>query len=171
MTFQTRNLTGERVSVKGTDVDGVHGETVLDASQWLELKARNDVKTAQADFDAAVEAFYAPLLEAAEQANKALERPTDSLAHVVLDEGQEAVAGRAPQIVNLTKDSMVLRLFEDGNTDRLIWIDGELEILEVLPGTHQSPAPVEANDSDVAAETTEASGYAESADRDEDPFA
>jgi len=165
--FTTRTLTNDRVMVKGTDIDGGVGETVLDASQWNDLKARNDVKTATADFDAAVEAFYAPLLEAAEKANRSLERPTDSLAHVVLDEGQEAVPGRAPQIVNLTKDSMVLRLLEDGNTDRLIWVDGELEILEVLPGTHQSPAEPTFDEvaaqaeamSDDAARTVEARGF------------
>ena len=169
--FTTRTLTNDRVMVKGTDIDGGMGETVLDASQWNDLKARNDVKMATADFDAAVESFYAPLLEAAEKVNRQLERPTDSLAHVVLDEGQEPVPGRAPQIVNLTKDSMVLRLLEDGNTDRLIWVDGELEILEVLPGTHPSPAATEPTFDEVAAQaealsddaarTTEAGGNAE----------
>lgn len=166
--FTMRNLTDERVMVKGRDIDGTEGETVLSAAQWNELKARADLKTAGEEFDAAVEAFYAPLLKAAEKANKAIERPVDSLTHVVLDEGQEAVPGRAPQVVHLTRDSMVLRLLEDGNTDRLIWVDGELEILEVLPGT--SPTPVHddglefeeamrlANESDEAARTAEAAG-------------
>jgi hypothetical protein len=138
--FTTKNLTNERVLVQGADVDGVKGQVVLDASQWLELKARADVKTAGAEFDTAVEEFYAPLLEAAERVGKALERPTDSLAHVVLDEGEEPRMGRAPQIVHLTKDSMILRLIEDGNTDRLVWVGDDLEILDVLPGTgHNGP--------------------------------
>jgi hypothetical protein len=162
------------VSVKGTDIDGVHGETVLDASQWLELKARKDVQSAGAEFDAAVEAFYAPLIAAAEKVGKSLDKPTDSLAHVVLDEGAEATPGRAPIVVNLSKDSMVLRLLEDGNTDRLIWVDGELEILEVLPGT--SVAAPWVDDEPVAVVPTEGTDtegqpYGESADRSEDPFA
>jgi hypothetical protein len=133
--FTTKNLTGERVLVSGADVDGNKGQVVLDASQWLELKARADVKTAGEAFDAAVEEFYKPLLEAAEKVGKSLERPEDSLGFVTLDEGQDHVPGRAPQIVRLTKDSMVLRLIEDGGTDRLVWVGDDLEILDVLPGT------------------------------------
>lgn len=135
MSFIIRNLTGDRVSVKGQDVDGVDGETVLDARQWRELEQRAQVKEATAEFDAAVEAFYAPLIKAAEATKKSFERPEDSISFIVLDEGEEPVAGRAPQVVHLNKDSVVLRILESGNTDRLIWVDGSLEVLEVLPGT------------------------------------
>lgn len=143
MSFTTKNLTGERVLVKGTDIEGGAGEVIVNATQWNELKAREDLKTAGEEFDAAVEAFYAPLLKAAEAANKALERPEDSLSFVVLDEGSEGEARRPQHVVRLSRDSMILRLIEQGNTDRLIWAGGELEILEVLPGTHQSPADVQ----------------------------
>jgi hypothetical protein len=144
------------VLVSGADVDGNKGQVVLDASQWLELKARADVKTAGEAFDAAVEEFYKPLLEAAEKVGKSLERPEDSLGFVTLDEGQDHVPGRAPQIVRLTKDSMILRLIEDGGTDRLVWVGDDLEILDVLAGTGNTG--VVANSSDEAAETTEAAG-------------
>lgn len=134
--FTTRNLTGERVLVRGTDIEGGFGEAIVNASQWNELKARAELITAGAEFDAAVAAFYAPLLEAAEKANKKIERPDDNLSFVVLDEGQEGQVHRPAQTVRLTKDSMVLRLIEDGNTDRLVWVAGELEILEQLPVSH-----------------------------------
>jgi hypothetical protein len=98
------------------------------------------VKTAGAEFDAAVEAFYAPLLQAAEAHNKVLERPEDSLSFVVLDEGSEGEARRPQHVVRLSKDSMVLRLIEDGSTDRLVWVGDELEILEILAGTNVSAA-------------------------------
>jgi hypothetical protein len=138
--FTTRQLTGDRVLVQGTDVDGTNGKTILDSTQWTELAARTDVKRAQEDFDAAVEEFFAPLMEAAEAANKSMEKPTDSAAFVVLDEGQVGQASRPAQVVSLTRDSIILRLIEEGNTDRLIWVGDELEVLEVLAGTHQSPA-------------------------------
>lgn len=144
MSFTTRNLTGERVLVKGTDIEGGVGEEVLDASQWNELKARSDLQTAGAEFDEAVEKFYAPLLAAAEKVGKTLERPEDSLAFVVLDEGSEAVPGRPKHTVKLTRDSMILRLVEDGHTDRLVWVGEQLEILEVLPTTDTTPAPATA---------------------------
>ncbi len=145
MTFTTMNLTNDRVLVKGSDVHGGHGETILDASQWVELGQRSALRTAQADFDAAVDAFFAPLTEAAEKASKTVERPTDSSAFVVLDEGTEGQQAVAPVIVSLTKDSIVLRLIEEGNTDRLVWVGDELEVLEVLPNTHQSVAPATGN--------------------------
>lgn len=138
MTFTTRNLTGDRVSVKGTDIDGTYGETVLDATQWRELEQRAQLKEAHEDFDAAVEEFYAPLLRAAEAAQKSFERPEDSISFVVLDEGEEATPGRRRQVVTLTRDSVILRILESGDNDRLIWVDGDLEVLEVLPGTGNS---------------------------------
>lgn len=144
MTFTTLNLTNERVLVKGTDVFGGSGSTTLDATQWNELKIRKDLKAAQEDFDAAVEEFYAPLMAAAEKAEKVLEKPEDSAAFVVLDEGTEGVSHRDKQIVALTRDSIILRLIESGNTDRLIWVNDELEILEVLANTHQVTAPATA---------------------------
>jgi hypothetical protein len=135
MGFSTLSLTGERIVVKGTDIEGGVGETILDASQWNELKARKTFDSATDAFNEAVEAFFAPLMEAADKIGKTLEKPEDSLGFVVLDEGVEATPGRAPHVVKLTKDSMILRLLEDGNTDRLVWVGDSLEILEVLPGT------------------------------------
>lgn len=144
MTFTTLNLTNERVLVKGNDVYGGVGSTTLDASQWNELKVRKDLKAAQEDFDAAVEEFYAPIMAAADKAAKVLEKPEDSAAFIVLDEGTEGVAHQPKQIVKLTRDSIILRLIEGGNTDRLIWVNDELEILEVLANTNQVSAPATA---------------------------
>ncbi len=168
MSFTTRNLTGERVLVKGTDIEGGSGQEVLDSSQWNELKARKDLQTAGSEFDAAVEAFYAPLLEAAEKVGKTLERPEDSLAFVVLDEGSDAVAGRPKHTVKLTRDSMILRLIEDGSTDRLVWVGEQLEILEVLP---TDTTQTEVNEDAVPATAVEqGSAYADDADAATDPF-
>ena len=66
MGFSTLSLTGERIVVKGTDIEGGVGETILDASQWNELKARKTFDSATDAFNEAVEAFFAPLMEAAE---------------------------------------------------------------------------------------------------------
>ena len=142
MTFQTSNLVGDRVLVHGTDTFGTAGKTIVDATQWLELKARKDMSTATADFDAAVEAFYAPLTEAADKASAAMKgnRPEDSSAYVVLVEATEGVPANAGVTVPLTRDSVILRLIEEQNTDRLVWVDDSLEVLEVLPNTHTASA-------------------------------
>jgi hypothetical protein len=130
MTFNTRNLTGERVLVSGTDIDGTTNKTVLDASQWIALNERDDVSQAQADFEAAVEAFFKPLTDAADAAAKAIDTPKDGIGYVVIEEGEEATPGKPRQVVTLTHDSIVLRLIEQGNTDRLLWVGDKLEVIE-----------------------------------------
>lgn len=150
MTFNQKNLTGERVLISGTDIEGNTGQTVLDASQWLELGRRNDVKRAQSDFDEAVTSFYQPLLDAAEAVKAKLEVPTDSLSYVVIEEGVDHVQGQAPVTIKLTKDSIVLRLLDQGEGDRLVWVNDELEILDVLdtpvPFTVPANGPGEGTD-------------------------
>jgi hypothetical protein len=130
MTFTTRNLTNERVLVSGTDIDGTAGKTVLDASQWIALNERDDVSRAQADFESAVEAFFKPLTDAADAAAKAIDTPKDGIGYVVIEEGTEATAGKPRQVVTLTHDSIVLRLIEQGDTDRLLWVGDKLEVIE-----------------------------------------
>lgn len=141
MTFTTINLTGNRVLVRGTDVHGASGEATLDAGQWNELNARTDVDRAQQAFDAAVNEFFDPLVKAAEAAKRSAERPDDSVSYVVIDEGSEGQPSRPKHIVHLTRDSIVLRLIEEGNTDRLIWVNGELEVTEAsVAPTPSAPA-------------------------------
>lgn len=144
MSFNTINLTGERVLVRGTDITGAAGECTLDATQWNELGQRKAVSQAQDAFDAAVEEFFAPIVAAAEQASAAIERPTDSIGYVVLEEAVEGQPSKPGHLVKLTRDSIVLRLIESGNTDRLIWVNGELEVTEAaVQQASSTPAPAE----------------------------
>ena len=136
MTFTTQTLTGQRVLVIGTDINGVTGQVVVDGSEWADINAHKQHAEAHADFDAGVEEFFAPLLELAEKLEQTLEVPTDETEYIVISEGVEATEGRQRQVVRLTKDSQVLRLIDQCEDDRLIWVNGELEILAA------SPAPV-----------------------------
>lgn len=136
MTFTTLSLTGDRVLVKGTDDQGNYGETVLDGSEWAEVQHKRDHAVAGDEFDAAVEAFFAPLTSAAEKLNAGFVRPeTDETSFIVVDEGEEAVAGRQPLVFKLSKDSIVLRLLEEGGDNRLVWVGESIEVLAVLPNT------------------------------------
>lgn len=131
MTFTTTRLIGSRVLVRGTDVTGTAGELVLDTTQWDELNQHKAIDAATAEFEAAVEEFFAPLTKVAEALGKKMERPTDSLDYVVVSEGVEHVAGQPAHVVQLNQDSKVLRLLEAGNDSRLVWVMGTLEILDV----------------------------------------
>lgn len=139
MTFKITRLIGSRALVRGEDVTGNTGETVLDTTQWDELNQHKAVDAAEGEFAAAVEAFFEPLTKAADALGQKLERPEDSLGYVVIHEGREAVAGEPAHVVQLSHDSKILRLLEAGNESRLVWVMDHLEILDM-----DSTAPVAA---------------------------
>jgi hypothetical protein len=132
MTFTTTRLVGNRVLVGGSDVFGNKGQAILDSTQWDEVNADKAYDQAAEAFDAAVEEFFAPLVQASETLAKTLERPADPASYVVLREAVEGQAPQPEQLVKLTHDSIVLRLIEQNRgTGRVIWVgDDQLEILE-----------------------------------------
>jgi hypothetical protein len=143
MSFTTSKLTGERVLVRGSDIFGTEGSTVLDSSQWVEMSSRKEFSQATEEFEKAVEEFFAPLTRAAEKASKKLEKPTDAISYVVLQEATEGVEAKPAQLVKLTHDSICLRLIEQGDTDRLIWVNDTLEVLapeDVPVPVHMAPS-------------------------------
>lgn len=146
MTFTTRVLTGERVLVKGTDIEGTTDSCVVDGSQWFDLKRQQDAAKAEDQFGEAVEQFFAPLLEAAEKFEGAGAVVPDELTYIVLDEGEEGVAHRSQRVVGLTPDSVVLRAIEEGQSDRLVWVDSHLEVLAVLPSVTDEQAVLATED-------------------------
>ena len=122
--FTVQTMLGGTALVAGTDITGKSGQTIVSTVQWNELTGRDNFSKAQADFDREVEKFFAPLEKAAKKAKKALERPSqDPAEYIVL---KEAVKGRESQpaeVVALNRDSIILRLIEEGQTDRLVWVD------------------------------------------------
>lgn len=129
-TFTTSPLVGSRVLVSGTDVNGVTGSEVVSSAQWDEVNANTAYDQAAEAFDSAVEAFFAPLTEAAKALDEERKRPTkDPIGYVVLHEEVAATPGQSEHIIKLTRDSIVLRLIEQGESDRLVWVNGELEVL------------------------------------------
>ena len=141
MTFTINRLVGNRAVIAGNDKFGTVNSIVVDTTQWDDINKTTQFDQAQEAFEAAVEEFYAPILEAAEKAKQAIKRPTDSIGYVVLHEGVEATAGQAEHLIHLNHDSILMRVVESGNTDRLMWVGDNLEVLEVdtpLPGVGDS---------------------------------
>jgi hypothetical protein len=137
-TFTITRLVGDRAIVKGTDVFGVEGSVTVFTTQWDEVNANTAYDQATEAFEAAVEEFFAPLTKAAEAMHQSVSRPTDSIGYVVLREGQAAVPAQSEHIVKLNRDSVILRLVEQGDFDRLVWVGDELEVLadggQPIPG-------------------------------------
>lgn len=138
--FTTTRLTGHRVLVEGTDIRGNEGTTVLDSQQWDDLAAHSQYHQDVDAFDAAVEEFFAPLTTAAEALEAKRQQAEDPLTYVVMSEGVDGQEARAEVRVRLSNDSILLRLLEAGDTDRLIWVNDTLEVLEAA--TQEASAEV-----------------------------
>lgn len=128
MTFNTTNLANARVLVQGTDIHGGTGKVILDGSQWAEIKARKEHDAALENYDQEVERFFAPLMAAEAKLEATHYMQVDPASVVVLDPGTEGVEARQGTIAQLNSDSIVLRLIEEGKTDRLIWVGDSLEV-------------------------------------------
>ena len=134
MSFSITRLVNHRVLVSGTDSFGTEGKVTLDSTQWDEINADAQYSQAVDAFDAAVESFFAPLLDAATDLEKAqLVTPQDPMSYVVLSEAVEGVEAKPAQLIHLDDDSIIIRLIESGDTGRLVWVDGRLEVLELVP--------------------------------------
>jgi hypothetical protein len=124
MSFSAQSMLGNKALVSGTDKLGNEGKTVVSTTQWDELQARQNFSSATADYDKAVEDFFAPLVEAGEKIKDAAKGKTpDAASYVVLKEAVEGEVSTPAEIVQLSQDSIILRMIEEGNTDRLVWVD------------------------------------------------
>jgi hypothetical protein len=134
VSFSLTPLVGDRVLVKGEDIAGTSGSCVVDSSQWNAIKQDGNYNQAVEAFDEAVDAFFAPLLEAAAVLEDAVdpEVPEDSVRYVVLKEEVEGTPAQSAHIVELTSDSVILRLIEDGQDSRLLWVNGTLEVIDLV---------------------------------------
>lgn len=131
MSFTITKLAGDRALVKGRDAVGTYGQQILDAAEWTEVTALTKHNQAHEAFDEAVEAFFAPLTEAVDALKATAKPKQDPLFFVTLQEKSESVAGSDEILVHLSHDSAVLRLIEqDPDTERLLWVNDTLEILE-----------------------------------------
>ena len=126
--FNVTRLAGARALVQGTD----EGEsTILNTQEFDELKGNTALEEAEADFGAKVKEFFAPVVEASEafeQAKKAALTVNDPAFRVVVQEAIEATAGQHERVHILGRDTAILRLIDSGDTSRLLWVNGAIEI-------------------------------------------
>lgn len=126
--FNTTILAGRRVLVTGSKKNQ---QTILDSTEWDSIKAHQAYHLAGEAYDEAVTAFFAPIVEAAEKANAALAESLpkrDDAFVIVLAEGTEGVEEVEPEVIQLGRDAAILRMIEEGNTDRLVWVGDTIEI-------------------------------------------
>lgn len=141
-TFNTTELAGDRILVHGNDLNGTAHQVILDAAEYNALRREQALKQAAGTFDAKVEEFFAPLTEAAEEVEAAKKFTPDPAFYIVEQEHEVGAPHQHEVLRSLTKDTAVLRLIEQGNTARLLWVGDTIEVL-----AQSTPAPeVEAVD-------------------------
>ena len=129
MSFNTVKLAGARVLVTG-DLPEQH--IILDSSEWDDVKLHSAFQQADALFNEKVKEFFQPISDAADAAHalvEALENKDDPAFYINVEAGTEHIEGSPAVTVRLSRESVILRMLEEGDTSRLIWVGSSLEII------------------------------------------
>lgn len=118
--FEVTPLLDGRTLVEGTDIKGVEGRTVLSSPAWRAVLDYRKQDEAMAEFDKTVEAFFAPLTEAAD---KLAETTVNPWATVTIGESVEGVTARE---VTLDEQGIILRLLAETDGSMLRWVGNDL---------------------------------------------
>ena len=126
MSFTITYLAGDRALVQ----EDTH-QIILVAEEYLAMKLRQEKTGLIAQYDQSVADFFKPLTDVADKIKSAEEQENriDPDFHFVLAEGTEGEEPVRREVYRLEKDTVILRLIEEGRTERLIWIGDQLEIL------------------------------------------
>ena len=126
MSFTITYLAGDRALVQEAD-----HQIILDAEEYISMKRHQEKTGLIAQYDQSVADFFKPLTDAADKIKDA-EAQADRIDPdflFVLAEGTEGEEPVRREVYRLGKDTVLLRLIEEGRTERLIWIGDQLEIL------------------------------------------
>lgn len=116
--FEVTPLLTGGTMVRGTDVTGAEGSTVLWSDAWQAVQKAKAQDEAMSAFDASVEAFFAPLTEAADKLasiNEPSEWETVTIG--------EQVEGQSAKVIHLDPDGVLLRLLAETDGSSLRWLD------------------------------------------------
>jgi hypothetical protein len=116
--FEVTPLLTGGTMVRGTDVTGAEGSTVLWSDAWQAVQKAKAQDEAMSEFDASVEAFFAPLTEAADKLasiNEPSEWETVTIG--------EQVEGQTAKVIHLDHDGVLLRLLAETDGSSLRWLD------------------------------------------------
>lgn len=133
MTFTVTRLAGNRAVVSGTDAAKNKGSVILDTTQYDHIAHSTAVAEATAEFDATVHAFYAEIEAATDKLTEAQNAPvnSDDRFKLVVSEAVEGACAHPEISITLSKDTVILRLIDAGESDQLVWVGDALEILAV----------------------------------------
>ena len=127
--FTTTQLVGGGTLVEGTDINGKSGTTILLSDSWNMVQEYRRTSMAKEAFDAEVEAFFEPLVTAANDAQALIDGPKPTNLSVVElvtpSKGEEGFS------VELDTDGVILRLLDEGGFSQLRWVSDDLLVAVV----------------------------------------
>ena len=121
--FTVTPLINAQYLVTGSDITGQSGTVVLESEAWDFVKHMRAHEVADAEFDAAVEEFFAPIVDAATKRASALTRPGNQWATVTFGEDVE---GSRARTIELDTAGIILRILEETDGSALRWANGQL---------------------------------------------
>jgi hypothetical protein len=124
MAFTTRSVVGGGTFVEGTDAVGNSGAVILLDHAWSAYQENSKHSVAMEEYDAAVKAFFAPLVEAAEAVKADVKKDWSSIVI------EEAVDGKRGVGINLGPEGVILRIIAETDGSSLRWVNGQLIALE-----------------------------------------
>ena len=156
--FNVTELAGHRALVTGD----ANQQCILDTTERDELRLLIENREVDQMFDEDIEDFFAPLTQAAELHDRRHEllaqqfnQADDPAFSLVLKEAVEGVEAVEEERVVLGHDSVVLRLIDSGQTDRLVWVGNDT--IEVIAQKQSARTVVdEINIDDLPAEFKDA---------------
>lgn len=124
MGFTTRSVVGGGTFVEGTDAVGNYGSAILHDHAWAAYQQHIEHSAAMEEYDTAVKAFFAPLVEAAEAVKADAKKDWST---IVVEESVEGTRGTG---ISLGPDGVILRILEETDGSSLRWVNGSLIALE-----------------------------------------
>lgn len=146
--FNVTELAGHRALVTGD----ANQQCILDTTERDELRLMLGNREVDEMFEEGIEDFFAPLTRAAElhdlrheELARQFNQADDPAFNFVLKAGVEGVEAVKEERVVLSHDSVVLRLIDSGQTDRLVWVGNDtIEVIAL-----QRPEPVVFDEVDI----------------------
>ena len=130
--FSITTLQGSRALVRGTDVTGTTGQTVLSTKVHDSISAAVNRNNAKQDMDDTFRDFFAPLTEALADFEDVRHAETCDGADrevFVVEQPVQAVEATPGEFIELDQDAKILVRIQRGMFDTLIWVGDKLEIL------------------------------------------
>lgn len=132
-TFTIQYLANDRALITGYDDEGEHHKAIYSSAEYTHLQEHGLYGEAEEVYNNMVAEFYAPITEAVaaldEQKEAIAAAKMDPALYVVVQEEVEGVEEKRQILQRLEHGTVIIRLIENDEVHRLIWVNDSIELL------------------------------------------